>query len=65
MIYRVSLKAARVNVGMTQDQAGAALGVSKSTIINWEHGETSPDYNMMQKICSVYNVPMDNLILPS
>lgn len=65
MIYRVSLKAARVNADLTQDEAGAALDVSKSTIINWEKGNTSPDYPTLQKICSLYNVPMDNLILPS
>lgn len=64
MIYRVSLKAARVNADMTQDQAGKALGVSKSTIINWERGDSSPKYEMMLKICSLYNVPLDNIILP-
>jgi len=34
----VQFKAWRVDLGYTQDQAAAALGVSKSTIVNYETG---------------------------
>lgn len=63
-MYRVSLKAARVNKELTQTEAGIALGVSKCTVNNWEKGKTSPDFAHLKRICEIYEVPMDTLILP-
>lgn len=33
---KITLKAARTNKGLTQTQAGKAIGVSKDTISKWE-----------------------------
>ena len=64
-VYQVSLKAARVNVGMSQTEAGKKIGVSKQTVANWESGKTFPDYSALKTICKIYAVPMDNLFIPS
>lgn len=35
---QISLAAARVNAGMTQEEVAKKMGISKQTIINWEKG---------------------------
>ena len=63
---KISLAAARVNKSMTQQDAAKALNVSKKTIQNWEKGVSYPTVQMLEKICNLYGVSMDNLLfLPS
>lgn len=57
--YKVTLEAARVNVGLTQIEASRAIGVSKNTLAKYEKGKTAPTIPTLKKICSVYRVPMD------
>lgn len=59
MPYTVSLVSARKNVKLTQKQSADALGVSLTTIKNWESGKTFPKQPMIEKICALYNVPYD------
>lgn len=62
----ITLKAARVNRGLTQSEAGKLLGVSQYTLGNWEAGKTFPDALQILKIQEVYGVGYDDLIfLPS
>jgi transcriptional regulator with XRE-family HTH domain len=58
----ITLKAARVNKGLTQDEAGKLLGVSQYTISNWESGKTYPDAMQILKIQDVYEIKYDDLI---
>ena len=58
----ITLKAARVNKGLTQEEAGKLLGVSIYTISNWERGETFPDAMQILKIQDAYEVKYDDLI---
>lgn len=62
-MYKVTLKAARVNAGLSQRDAAQALSVSRNTIINWESGETSPSAGQFKELCNLYKVPMDNIFL--
>ena len=55
----ISLKAARVNANLTQEEAAKMLGVSKTTLQNYEAGETIPDILMTRKISDVYGFPSD------
>ena len=57
--YKVTLRAARVNANLSRSQAAEQMGVSPSTIKNWELGITSPDVQMLPKICALYGVPYD------
>lgn len=60
-----SIKAARVNAGYTQKQAAQALGVSETTVIKWEKGTSIPLADKFVEMCRLYNVPMDEILLPS
>lgn len=55
----MSMKAIRVNKNMKQKEAADAIGVSVSTLKNWESGKSFPNQPMIDKICEVYGVPYD------
>ena len=59
---RISMKAARVNVNLTQKEAAAALKVSEKTLANWEQGTTAPRADKMPLICEVYNCKTEDII---
>jgi DNA-binding XRE family transcriptional regulator len=62
----MTLKAARVNAGMTQNEAGKAIGVTERTIANWEKGKSFPNVFQIKKIENVYSITYDQIIfLPS
>ncbi|MBP3339412.1 MAG: helix-turn-helix transcriptional regulator [Lachnospiraceae bacterium] len=58
---KTTLLTARVNVGLSQEQASKKLGVSKRTLCNWENGITVPSINKIDAICELYGVHYDNL----
>lgn len=59
MPIQISLRAARVNAGMTILEGARAIGISKDTLIKWEKnpGLVNPIYQ--QKISEAYNFPSD------
>lgn len=59
---KITLSAARVNAGMTLEQACKALKVSKNTLIKWEKGKSCPTWDKVQLISEVYRFPTDNII---
>ena len=59
---QVTLKAARVNAGLTQKTAAERLKVSEDTIGNWERGKSFPDAMNIMNIEKVYGVRYDQLI---
>ena len=61
---QISLAAARVNAGMTQENVANRLGVSKQTIINWEKGRNIPGIPEVETLARIYNIPQDNIFLP-
>lgn len=58
MPYTVSLKAARVNAGLTQQKVADALGKSKQTIVNWENGKSGISYRDVLTLADLYEVPV-------
>lgn len=62
--FQITLASARVNAGMTQEEIAHKMGVSKKTIINWEKGNTSPSFAVIQMLSSIYNIPADYIFLP-
>ena len=58
----MSLKAARINAGLTQKTAAERLKVSEDTVSNWERGKSFPDAMNIKSIEDVYNVRYDQLI---
>ena len=60
-VTKVTLKSARVNVGLTQEEAAAQIGIGLSTLKKWEKGETYPTPPHIDKICELYGVKYDNI----
>lgn len=58
---KISLKAARVNVGLTQTDAAELIGVNVNTIKNWESGKSFPNQPMIDRICSTYGLAYDQI----
>lgn len=46
----------RLALGLTQDEFGARIGVSRSTICNYENGTRSPMAQTIRSICREFNV---------
>jgi transcriptional regulator with XRE-family HTH domain len=61
-MVKVTLKAARVNAGFTQTQVAERLGISVSTLANWEKSIHFPDAVQIEAICALYDISYDNLI---
>lgn len=61
---RISLAAARVNAGLTQDDVARAIHVSKQTIVNWEKGKIIPAFSVVNTLSGLYNISIDNIFLP-
>jgi DNA-binding XRE family transcriptional regulator len=56
---KISLKAARVNAGLSQKEAAEKLDISNKTLCSWENGKTYPDQPMIEKLCVLYSVTYD------
>lgn len=59
---KITLKAARVNAGLTQKEAAIAIGVTKDTISNWERRKSFPGTKAIKRIEETYCVPYDSII---
>ena len=55
----LTLRAARVNAGMTQQQVFEKTGFARSTLARWEKGETLPRLNDLAVLCELYGIPME------
>lgn len=60
---QITLAAARVNAGLTQEEAAKKMHVSKRTIINWEKGVVIPSFANINALSNLYNIPGDNIFL--
>ena len=58
---KISLRALRVNQNMRQSDLAAAVGVSLSTIKNWETGKSFPAQPKIDKLCEIFGVPYDTI----
>lgn len=56
---RISLAAARVNAGLTQEDVAKKLNVGKQTVVSWEKGETEPKISQGMALSALYKIPLD------
>ena len=59
--FTITLEAARVNAGLTQEKLAKLLGVHRTTLHNWETGKTSPDLTHLAEGQPHHGDPMDYL----
>lgn len=57
----ITLRAARVNKGLTQKEAAKMLGIGEKTIAMYESGKTFPDVQMIKKIEKLYGVNYNDI----
>lgn len=60
---KITLKAARVNAGFSQDAMAKQIGVSKSTISRWEVGRLPIPDEELKKICDICQLQKEDIIL--
>ena len=61
-IEKVTLPVARKIANLTQKQLGLAVGVSESTVANWEKGRSEPTVSQAKAIGKATGIPYDNII---
>ena len=62
---QISMKAARVNANLSQEEAARLLGVGKSTLQSYESGQTIPDILFSRRMEKVYKFPADYIFFGS
>lgn len=62
---QISLAAARVNAGLTQDDVAKAMHISKQTLVKWEKGISEPKMSQSRELSALYKMPLDYIFLPT
>ena len=60
--FKITLKAARVNAGMTQKEAAAMMGISNQTLLKWEKQPEKIPGERYSQICKIYGIPVSRVI---
>lgn len=58
---RMTIKALRVNKGLTQADMATALHVTKKTVGAWENGKSMPKLDKIEPICELLGVKYDDI----
>ena len=61
---KITLTAARVNSGLTQEEIAEKMGVSRSTIIAWENGKKEMRPAYLYAYCHITGFSEDDILLP-
>ena len=59
---KMTLKAARIKKGFTQQEAANKIGIGVDTLSNYERGKTYPDIITLKKIEIVYDIEYKDII---
>lgn len=63
--FQISLAAARVNAGLTQDDVAREMKVGKQTVVSWEKGKTEPKTSQARMLSKLYNMPLEYIFFES
>ncbi|MGM0216684.1 helix-turn-helix domain-containing protein [Enterococcus sp. AZ109] len=55
----------RKSKGLSQDELGEQLGVSRQSVSKWESGQTTPELDKITKLANIFDVTTDYLLQPS
>lgn len=58
---KITLKAARVNAGLTQEEVSKVMNVSLPTIIKWESESGELRMKQALKLCKLYKKNIDDI----
>ena len=52
----------RKKAGLTQEELGYKLNVTRQTVSKWELGQTTPEMDKLIEISKIFNISVDELI---
>lgn len=52
----LTLRALRVNLGLSLEEASTQIGISKDTLSRYERGESYPDVLTLKRMEDIYNI---------
>lgn len=58
----ITLKAARVNAGLTIVDVSTKININKNTLANYEAYRTKPDIATAKKLANLYDMSVDDII---
>lgn len=58
----IILRSHRIAKGLTQEELGNKVFVSKQAVSKWETGKTFPDIEMMRKLCDILEINKDEIL---
>ena len=61
---KITLEAARRNVGLTQLELAEKMGVSKQSVFDWENGKRRMKPAYLYLFCSITGIGEDDILLP-
>lgn len=62
MTFNEQLMYLRKQNGLSQEQLGEKIGVSRQTISKWELGDTTPEMEKLVQISDFFNISIDKLV---
>lgn len=62
-MIQISLKAARVNAGMSQKEAANKANVHVQTLGKYENDSNDIPVSLLKTLASIYRIPMDCIFL--
>lgn len=60
-MQKATLKALRINKGLTLEQAAKELGINIVTLSSYENAKTFPDVPTINKMLDLYETDFDNV----
>lgn len=64
MATKIPMNAARVAAGLTQEELADKMGVSRSTVIDWESGKREIKTAYFYMFCRLTGFSEDDILLP-
>ncbi len=62
---KITLAAARTNAGLTQQEIADKMGVSRSSVINWENGKSEMKTAYLIAFCQITGFGVNDILLPT
>ncbi len=60
--FRNTLKELRKDAGLSQQELGVRLGISKSAVSMYERGERTPDLELLERIADFFDVDLTFMV---
>lgn len=62
MNFKEKLYELRRLKGISQEEIGEKVNVSRQTISKWENGQTTPELEKLIELSKIFDIPIDELI---